>query len=106
MDYGSLPHFCRRGGSSGSSRHYGNGSADDCFSLDHAFHQQLYNYIKQAALLMEPVSLAKHGSIHVDVPEPSLDDAKIAKTKETEFHKFANRNGLANSSNGLEFTGE
>ncbi|KAG2682619.1 hypothetical protein I3760_11G199500 [Carya illinoinensis] len=93
MDYGSLPHFCRKEGS-GSSRHYGNGNADDCFSLDHAFHQQLYNYIKQQALLMEPNPLTKQDSVHVDVPEPSLDDAKIAKTIETEFHKFENQNGL------------
>lgn len=90
MDYGSLPHFCRKDGS-GSSRHYRNGDADDCFSLDHAFHQQLYNYTKQQALLMEPNPLTKQGSVHVDVPEPSLDDAKIAKTIETEFHKFENR---------------
>ncbi|KAG6634769.1 hypothetical protein CIPAW_12G139400 [Carya illinoinensis] len=105
MDYGSLPHFCRRGGS-GSSRHHGNGSADDCFSLDHAFHQELYEYIKQAALRMEPVSLTKQGSVHVDVPEPSLEDAKIAKTIETEFHKLENRNSLANSSNGFKFTSD
>ncbi|XP_040986958.1 phosphatidylinositol/phosphatidylcholine transfer protein SFH8-like isoform X2 [Juglans microcarpa x Juglans regia] len=93
MDYGSLPHFCRKEGS-GSSRHYGNGNADDCFSLDHAFHQQLSNYIKQQALLMKPNPLTKQGSVRVDVPEPSLDDAKIAKTIETEFHRFENQNGL------------
>ncbi|KAI3944612.1 hypothetical protein MKW98_021070 [Papaver atlanticum] len=40
MDYESLPHFCRREGRSLDSM-------DDCFSLDHPFHQQLYGYIKQ-----------------------------------------------------------
>ncbi|XP_026441101.1 phosphatidylinositol/phosphatidylcholine transfer protein SFH2-like [Papaver somniferum] len=40
MDYESLPHFCRKEGRSLASM-------DDCFSLDHAFHQQLYSYIKQ-----------------------------------------------------------
>lgn len=100
MDYGSLPHFCRKEGS-GSSKHRGNGNSDDCFSLDHAYHQQLYNYIKQQALLMKPTALIKQGSVHVDVPEPGPEGAKIAKTIENEFHRFENQNGLANSLNGL-----
>ncbi|MCL7051948.1 hypothetical protein MKW94_028281 [Papaver nudicaule] len=45
MDYESLPHFCRKEGS-GSSQHSLT-SMDNCFSMDHAFHQQLCGYIKQ-----------------------------------------------------------
>ncbi|XWS27706.1 hypothetical protein CRYUN_Cryun25bG0004200 [Craigia yunnanensis] len=52
MDYSSLPLFCRKEGS-GSSYHSSNGTTDNCFSLDHTFHQQLYNYIKQQATLIE-----------------------------------------------------
>ncbi|KAI3965810.1 hypothetical protein MKX01_010767 [Papaver californicum] len=37
IDLESIPHFCRKEGS-GSSRHSSNGN-DDCFSLDHSFHQ-------------------------------------------------------------------
>lgn len=101
MDYGSLPHFCRREGS-GSSRHCGNGNTDNCFSLDHAFHQQLYGYIKQQASLMESVSPIRQGSVHVNIPEPDPEDAMITKTIETEFHKLENQNGHANSLNGLK----
>lgn len=89
MDYACLPHFCRKEGS-GSSRHSGNGLSDNCFSLDHAFHQELYNYIKKQAELMDSLSpiMMKEGSFHVKLPEPTPNDAKIAETIETEFHKF------------------
>jgi hypothetical protein len=96
MDYASLPHFCKREGS-GSSRHSRNGTIDDCFSLDHSFHQQLYNYIKQQATLLRSVAPMKEGSFHVDFPEPDPEDAKIAQTIESEFHKIGNQNGLSNS---------
>ncbi|PSR85410.1 Phosphatidylinositol/phosphatidylcholine transfer protein [Actinidia chinensis var. chinensis] len=85
MDYASLPHFCKREGS-GSSRHSSNGTTDNCFSLDHAFYQQLYDYIKQQAALMEaPI---KQGSFHVDFPEPDPEGAKIAETIESEFQRL------------------
>ncbi|XP_010252803.1 PREDICTED: phosphatidylinositol/phosphatidylcholine transfer protein SFH2-like [Nelumbo nucifera] len=91
MDYASLPHFCRREGS-GSSRHSADG-ADDCFSLDHVFHQQLYNYINQQAMNLQPVAPIKMGSFHVDLPEPDPEGTKIALTIETELHKL-DRNGI------------
>ena len=105
MDYGSLPHFCKREGS-GSSRHSGNGSTDNCFSLDHAFHQQIYTFIKQQALSIQSVSLIKQGSIHVEFPEPDPEDGNIMKKIETEFHRFGSKNGLANSLNGLKVNGD
>ncbi|XP_059438183.1 SEC14 cytosolic factor [Corylus avellana] len=95
MDYASLPHFCRKAGS-GSSRHAGDGY-ENCFSFDHPFHQQLYNYIKQQALMREPVGPIKQGSFHVDVPEPALEGTEIAKTLVSEFHKFGNGNGMSDS---------
>lgn len=101
MDYGSLPHFCRREGS-GSSRHCGNGNTDNCFSLDHPFHQQLYDYIKHQASSVSVSPMIKQGSVHVNIPEQNAEDAMIAKTIETEFHKLENQNGLANSLNGLK----
>lgn len=104
MDYASLPHFCRKDVSR-SSRHYGNGLADSCFSLDHAFHQELHNYIKQQAALMESVALIKGGSFHVKLPEPDAEDADFAKTIETEFHKFKNHNGLTKSLSNLRVNG-
>ncbi|KAK7320297.1 hypothetical protein VNO77_29641 [Canavalia gladiata] len=100
MDYASLPHFCRKGGSR-LPRDYATGNTENCFSFDHVFHQQLYNYIKQQAILMESISPIRHGSFHVDLPEPDPADAKIAKTIETEFHKLESHNGLANEQNGL-----
>ncbi|KAG6573564.1 Phosphatidylinositol/phosphatidylcholine transfer protein SFH2, partial [Cucurbita argyrosperma subsp. sororia] len=61
MDYSSLPHFCKREGS-GSSRHSSDGD-ENCYSLDHPFHQQLYNYIKQQAV-QESSRPIKQGSVH------------------------------------------
>lgn len=86
MDYASLPHFCNREGSgSGSSRHSRNGKVDNnCFSMDHAFHQQLYNYIKQQA----EVTPMKEGSVRVAFPGPDPDDIKISETIESEFQKL------------------
>ncbi|XP_077237633.1 SEC14 cytosolic factor-like isoform X2 [Tasmannia lanceolata] len=101
MDYGSLPPFCRRE-HYGSSRH-SNSETDNCFSLDHPFHQQLYNYIKQQSL--EAVAPIKQGSFHVDFPEPDCGGSKIVQTIESEFHKFEDRNGLSHSLNGLEING-
>lgn len=93
MDSASLPHFCKREGS-GSSRH-STSRCDDCFSLDHPFHQQLYNYIKQKG--QEYVALLKQGSFHVDVPEPDPEGIKIVETIESEMHKIGDRNGLNHS---------
>lgn len=87
MDYPSLPHFCRKEGS-GSSRQ-SKGGGENCYSLDHPFHQQLYSYIKQRArFTVEPI---KQGSFHVDFPEPpDEEDAEITKNIESELHKFEN----------------
>ncbi|XP_022944789.1 phosphatidylinositol/phosphatidylcholine transfer protein SFH11-like isoform X1 [Cucurbita moschata] len=84
MDYSSLPHFCKREGS-GSSRHSSDGD-ENCYSLDHPFHQQLYNYIKQQAV-QESSRPIKQGSVHVSLPEPPADGAEIVKTIELELHK-------------------
>ncbi|RXH85764.1 hypothetical protein DVH24_014348 [Malus domestica] len=100
MDYASLPHFCKSEGS-GSSRNSQNG-ADNCFSLDHHFHQQLYNHIKQQSMMKESVQPFRHGSFHVDVPEAAAERTQIAKTIESEFNKFGNGNGLSESIDGLK----
>ncbi|XP_047337042.1 phosphatidylinositol/phosphatidylcholine transfer protein SFH11-like isoform X2 [Impatiens glandulifera] len=84
MDYNSLPHFCKKEGS-GSSR-YG---ADNCFAFDHAFHQQLYEYIKRQAVLTN--SSIKEGSVKVEFPEPDPDDKKIAKVIESEFQRIGHQ---------------
>ncbi|KAG4377277.1 hypothetical protein GLYMA_18G075200v4 [Glycine max] len=101
MDYASLPHFCRKEDSK-SSKHHASGNSENCFSFNHAFHQQLYNHIKQQAIIMESISPIRQGSFCVDIPEPDPDDAKIAKTIENEFHKLENqKNGFTNSLTGL-----
>ncbi|CAI0437564.1 unnamed protein product [Linum tenue] len=108
MDYSSLPHFCRQG-ASGSSRAVAaaNGTTTtNCFSLDHASHQQLYNYVKQQAELDESDSPPlKQGSIHVRYPEPDPEDAKIVKTIESELHKLGDSNGLNNSFSRVRVNG-
>ncbi|XP_027330965.1 SEC14 cytosolic factor-like isoform X3 [Abrus precatorius] len=95
MDYASLPHFCRKEDSR-LPQDYAAGNTENCFSFDHVFHQQLYNYITQQVILLESISQIRRGSFHVELPEPDPDDAKIAKTIETEFHKLEIQNGLTN----------
>lgn len=90
MDYSSLPHFCLEG--SGSAR-----LSENCFSLDHPFHQQLYNYIKQQSFILEPVTPLRQGSVHVDFPEMGLEGTKVAKTLESELQKFRSQDGLSKS---------
>ncbi|BAF24613.1 SEC14 cytosolic factor isoform X1 [Oryza sativa Japonica Group] len=102
MDYEALPNFCKREGS-GSS----NDSSDgvDCYSYDHPFHQELYNYIKQQALNEDFIGPIKQGSMHVDVPTPDLEEAKIMETIESELHKFSGANGLSHSFNKIKIEG-
>ncbi|OVA19757.1 CRAL-TRIO domain [Macleaya cordata] len=100
MDLASLPHFCRKEGS-GSSRQSSNGNGD-CFSLDHAFHQELYNYTKKQSRNVESSAPLKQGSFHVDFPEPDVERTKIAETIESEFHKLGDKNGLSHSIDGLK----
>ncbi|KAM1039542.1 hypothetical protein ACFX2C_028937 [Malus domestica] len=106
MDYASLPHFCRKEGS-GSSRHSDNGHTNNCFSLDHPFHQELYKFVKQQASLRESIAPLKQGSFHVNFPETDPERAELAKTIESEFQKFGNQNqnGLAKSLSGLRVNG-
>ncbi|KAI4321725.1 hypothetical protein MLD38_035073 [Melastoma candidum] len=104
MDYASLPHFCKIVGS-GSSRHSDNGIIDDCFSMDHTFHQQLYNYIKEQALLLESVGPIRQGSVHVTIPDQDPEEARIKHKIESELHKLGNQNGLVGSMNGLTVNG-
>ncbi|CAF1736594.1 hypothetical protein HID58_086480 [Brassica napus] len=91
MDYTSLPHFCRRG-SSGSSHHT---QSVDCFSIDHPFHQQLYNYVKHHYETQGQAEPAKQGSFHVGFPEPVAERVEMAKTIESKLHKFENCNDLS-----------
>ncbi|KAH1062838.1 hypothetical protein GLYMA_02G301600v4 [Glycine max] len=64
------------------------GNTENCFSFDHVFHKQLYNYIKQQAIFIESILPIRQDSFNVDLPEPDPDDVKIAKTIETEFHRI------------------
>ncbi|RAL52782.1 unnamed protein product [Cuscuta campestris] len=96
MEYSSLPHFCRRKGS-GSSR-YTEGAGDNCFSLDHPFHQQHYNYMKKQSLLLEPLGPRKQGSFHVDFPETETEGTQFVKTMASELQKLGNKkDGISDS---------
>ncbi|KAL8237615.1 hypothetical protein R6Q59_018696 [Mikania micrantha] len=84
MDYDSLPHFCKS-----------EGSDDNCFSLDHGFHKELYDYTNHQAKTMESRVMVSQKSFHVAFPEPDPDDEKIAQTIETEFQKLYVQNEVA-----------
>ncbi|XP_042438285.1 phosphatidylinositol/phosphatidylcholine transfer protein SFH9-like isoform X1 [Zingiber officinale] len=98
MDYASLPNFCKRNGS-GSSRD-SSLDLDNCYSLNHPFHQELYSYTMQQARSKDP--LIKQGSLHVDVPEPNPEGTEIMKTIRSELHKIGNQNGITHSLSGLQ----
>ncbi|KAJ4758035.1 Sec14p-like phosphatidylinositol transfer family protein [Rhynchospora pubera] len=105
MDPSSLPHVCRKEGSGSSRRSTNSDSVDDCYSAEHWFHQEMYNYMKQQSEATEdPVAPIKQGSFHVAVPEPNPEGSKvkIVKTIEAEVHKIADQNGLEDSVKGLE----
>ncbi|XP_071689756.1 phosphatidylinositol/phosphatidylcholine transfer protein SFH9-like [Rutidosis leptorrhynchoides] len=96
MDYSALPHFCRREGSgsgSGSSRN----SSDDCYSLEHPFHQELYSYMKQQSGIREPLEPSKQGSVHVDVPVGEPEDAERCRTLESQLKKLRTHKSLSGS---------
>lgn len=102
MDSESLPHFCKREGS-GSSRDSLDGV--DCYSYDHPFHQQLYNYMKQQSLNQYSAGPRKQGSVHVDVPSPGLEEVKIAETIKAELQNLRGSNGLTHSFNSIQIEG-
>ncbi|XP_074567721.1 phosphatidylinositol/phosphatidylcholine transfer protein SFH9-like [Curcuma longa] len=98
MDYASLPSFCKRNGS-GSSRD-SSLDLDNCYSLNHPFHQELYSFTVQQARSKDP--LIKQGSLHVDVPESNPEGTEIMKTIQSEFQKMGNQNGITHSLSGLQ----
>lgn len=98
MDYATLPHFCKRQGSSSDSF-----DGVDCYSYDHPFQQQLYNYMKQQAVKMDVV--VKQDSFHVDMPTPELEEVKIAETIESELHHLRGYNGLSHQFNIIKIEG-
>jgi hypothetical protein len=101
MDYQTLPHFCKREGS-------GSGSSSDevdCYSYDHPFHQQLYNFVKQQALRQETTGPLKQGSMHVKVPTPDLEEAKIMETIESELQNMRGADGMSRSFNRITIEG-
>ncbi|KAL1560000.1 phosphatidylinositol/phosphatidylcholine transfer protein SFH2-like [Salvia divinorum] len=69
MAYSSLPNFC--------------------FALlvDHPFHQQLYDYIKNQSMDRAPVAPVKQGSVHVTLLE-NASDGNIAKILESELENL------------------
>ncbi|KAK9065241.1 hypothetical protein SSX86_016624 [Deinandra increscens subsp. villosa] len=93
MDYSALPEFCRREGSRASRR--GGNTTVDCFSLDHPFHQQLYNYMKMQSGICEPTRPLKHGSVRVEMPLADPKKAEFCKALATEWKKFQNQDDLS-----------
>lgn len=75
----------------------------DCYSYDHPFHQQLYNYMKQQAVKQDVV--VKQESFHVDLPRPELEEVKIAKKIESEIHHLRGNNGLSHQFNSIKIEG-
>ncbi|CAH9112143.1 unnamed protein product [Cuscuta epithymum] len=99
MDYSSLPHFCRRKGS-GSSRYF-EGPDDNCFLVDHHFHQQHYNYMKEQGLSHAPLGPLKQGSFHVDFPNTETEETEFVKMA-SELQKLGNKERISESLEDLK----
>ncbi|KAL8046063.1 hypothetical protein ABFX02_08G154900 [Erythranthe guttata] len=95
MEYSSLPHFCRKR-SSGD---------ENCFSLDHHFHQQHYNYMKDQSSIRRSIEPLKQGSVHVTLPEDA-DEEDIAKALESELEKFKDLDRCSESVTDLKISDE
>ncbi|GLJ23611.1 hypothetical protein SUGI_0447170 [Cryptomeria japonica] len=104
MDYDVLPHFSRQEGSGSSRRN--NDQMIDCFSPNHQFHLELYDYIKQQASIAKPVAPAKMGSFHVDVPEQDDEGTVIIQTIETALHSMGNESEVENGIANLRVNGD
>lgn len=104
MDYDVLPHFSRQEGS-GSSKH-NIGKTIDCFSPDHPFHVELYNYIKQQAAIVKPVAPEKLRSFHVDVPEQDDEGTIIVQTLESALHNLGDEEAVENGVANLNVNGD
>jgi hypothetical protein len=100
MDYATLPHFCKKEGSGSSSDLF---DGVDCYSCDHPFHQQVYNYMKQQAVKLDVV--VKQDSLHVAVPAPELEEVKIVKTIESELHHLRGCTGLPHQFSSIKIEG-
>jgi hypothetical protein len=100
MDYATLPHFCKKEGSGSSSDSF---DGVDCYSCDHPFHQQVYNYMKQQAVKLDVV--VKQDSLHVAVPAPELEEVKIVKTIESELHHLRGCTGLPHQFSSIKIEG-
>jgi len=87
MNYGALPHFSKHNSSGSSKLNYNNKQILGCFNLNHPFHTELYNYMKQQATNIKPVAPIELGSFHVQVPEDP-EETKIVQTLESELHKL------------------
>ncbi|KAL7604260.1 hypothetical protein Lser_V15G16793 [Lactuca serriola] len=103
MDYSALPHFCRREGS-GSSRRSNNNTSEDCFSLDHPFHQELYNYMKHQSGIQEPTKPFKQGSMHVQLPLADPKKTEFCKTLASEWRKFETQDDLSISLHDIKIS--
>uniref|UniRef100_A0A0C9S8P7 TSA: Wollemia nobilis Ref_Wollemi_Transcript_10735_1390 transcribed RNA sequence n=1 Tax=Wollemia nobilis TaxID=56998 RepID=A0A0C9S8P7_9CONI len=104
MDYDVLPHFSRQEGSGSSKRK--KDQTIDCFSPDHPFHVELYNYIKQQAAIVKPLAPAKMSSFHVDVPEQDAEGTVIVHTIETALQKYGDEEGVENGVANLKLNGD
>eukprot|EP00252_Welwitschia_mirabilis_P004544 TRINITY_DN14871_c0_g2_i1.p1 TRINITY_DN14871_c0_g2~~TRINITY_DN14871_c0_g2_i1.p1 ORF type:complete len:350 (-),score=69.43 TRINITY_DN14871_c0_g2_i1:538-1587(-) len=103
MDYDVLPHFARQEGSGSSRRN--NNQTINCFSPDHPFHVELYNYIRQQSKIVRPLGPAKMSSFHVDVPEQD-PEGTLVQTIETVLHKLDDDQVVENGIADLSVNGE
>ncbi|KAL4585337.1 hypothetical protein LXL04_009955 [Taraxacum kok-saghyz] len=102
MDYSALPHFCRREGS-GSSRR-SNNKTEDCFSLDHHFHQELYNYIQHQSGIQEHIKPFKQGSMRVALPMSDPKKTEFCKTLASEWKKIETQDDLSMSLHDIQIS--
>lgn len=90
MDLSAIPLFARGNGTKDVN---GSMGTLDCFSPNHKFHVDLWNYMKDQAEALAAVSARPQGSVHVTVPsweEPEVGgSAEVVHMIEETMEKLA-----------------
>ncbi|KAG6545428.1 hypothetical protein Mapa_013028 [Marchantia paleacea] len=97
MDLSAIPLFARGNGTKDV-----NGSLGtlDCFSPNHKFHVELWNYMKEQAEALAAVSARPQGSVHVTVP--SLEEPEVGVSAEVVHMIEETMEKLAAEQNGKD----
>ncbi|MCO5605307.1 hypothetical protein L7F22_059489 [Adiantum nelumboides] len=99
MDADVLPHFCRH---NSKRTHLQDTKEVDCFSPSHAFHVEVWSYIKQQSYVSKCVGPSPQKSFHVEVPQPKEEVQTIEEELQSAVMHFSDEG--CSEGNSLRFS--